>query len=125
MLKKTLFYVLSLVLIAIIYQYVFFLVPISAVIVPYILITTYQKYLFKNNTIRIVRSIALALLTVALGCLSHHIGWVIDTGDSNNFFHPDAESRMYLAYFTVINLTGTLIVGLVYLYFNMTNDTYY
>lgn len=113
--KKLFIYVLSLLTVSILYQGpLFFLIPLSAILIPIGLIVTYHKYLFRNNYVGKLLTVVVTLGSILVGVLAHHVGWVYSVGNWNYFLYPDPESAVFLKGFSVINLGGALIVGIIF-----------
>ncbi|MDF2606823.1 MAG: hypothetical protein K0S34_1018 [Bacillales bacterium] len=115
-LKSFLIFISSLVVVGFLYRekFIYFGLPFGAILIPLGLIAIYQKYICKPNTKGYVFSVIMAMIVVAFGCFIFHVSWVHSTGNWNNFFNADGESKAVGLFFNTINLLGTLLVGIIY-----------
>jgi len=61
-------------------------------------------------------SVLSALFATFIGILANSFGAEYNTGNLENFFHPSADDLMYVKFFTLINLGGAFILGLIFLF---------
>lgn len=119
--KKLLVFILSLIYVSLIYQGSWFiLIPLfGAVLIPLGLLICYHKLIYIDNLIGNLMSVLSTLFATFIGILANYFGAVYKTGDLNNIFHPDADYLMYIKFFTLINLGGAFILGLLFLFIKM------